>query len=317
MNYSGLGDQQGARDWLTFAYEWKFRKPEERKIEFITTMTDDAVALAGLPRGWNPGDLTQEQYVDVYSRLIAKHPRLSWLHHLRGTHHAAIKQFEKAAADYAEAVDCIEAIEPARDDLRHWEALAAVCLYNGDVSRAEATCKRAISRSWSITSTQPLLALMCCYLPSGSLEYDKFYRAVRMAYNNDRATHYISHLRLYTAYRGRGFDEVLTAMQEIGNRPEPELWLFTAMAHERLGSHVLARDALNEARNRIELQEQRSPQVVTSWADKPVHWCQCQALLREAEALIEPGKATSKGQVTGQEKAGTPSSSASAQASKS
>ncbi|MGI6420268.1 MAG: tetratricopeptide repeat protein [Thermoguttaceae bacterium] len=314
MNHSQLGDQQTARDWLTFAYEWKFKLPKEQQDPWVNKLTKQALALADLENAWTPTDLTEADYVDVYSRLVAKYPRIAWLHHFRGCHYAEMGQFEKAVADYVKADECMQTMDRSRHHALHLYALSAIYLYLGDLAKSESECKRVIARASNDPWEQRVLSEVCCYLPSGTFDYDKFYSVATIRYARTKSRHYDLGLYLLTAYRSGRYREVVANEQKPITVPA---LLSVAMAHKRLGDNRSAQEFLERARNRLATQlKTLIPQVITGYADRPTQFCWLSALLREAEALIEPGKQGTETKAIGQRKDGEFHHSASGEATK-
>jgi tetratricopeptide (TPR) repeat protein len=136
------------------------------------------------------------------------------------------------------------------------------------------------------------LAWTCSLAPGGTADPKQVVLLASTA-SNGRASYSGQRAEGAALYRAGKFQEAIerfTAALKLRKGPAPTVWLFLAMAHQRLKQPEEAKEWLEKARKRIEELRRQKP---GEGGDK-VPWKERLALTvlqREAEALVKEGKA--------------------------
>jgi WD40 repeat protein/tetratricopeptide (TPR) repeat protein len=209
--------------------------------------------------------------------------------HTRGMAYAELGQLDRAAADFTAALRRPGA--PARA----WCDLAQARLQRGDAPGYRESCAAALQqlRPADDPDLAARLAWVLSLGPGGAPDPEQ---VVRLAWPGPRqdATNFVfarsTGAALYRAGKHKEAVERLTCALKLRQQPSPSVWLFLAMAHQRLEQPEPARQWLNKARAWIEEARNRKPDDKDGLAWRNLPWTErgaLELLQAEAEKLIE------------------------------
>jgi tetratricopeptide (TPR) repeat protein len=251
------------------------------------------------------------QYVELYTRLLQRHPALGSLLARRAANHGCLDHWQQAAADYTAAARLAhqrpfdpgyqsvqitmpdpEARKLAHDQLFEWEAWGAVCLRIGDSEGYRTACREALTRlPHDLESANRMdLVVLCSLAPESGVDRAKIERIAEATLAESPPRPFYRLARGMVAYRAGHFREAAALLPEAGANPKDEVLtlLFRAMTYHRLGDADAARTALASARRAMERPLPAVGSPLLASRDPCVLRCMFQVVLREAEALIEP-----------------------------
>jgi tetratricopeptide (TPR) repeat protein len=289
-----------ALDWLTADYDaWADRhrlgKPGQRKVAATAvrswlTSEDlagvrDEQALARLPaderRAW-------QALWAMVATLAARDPAVK-LDQARA--HVARREWEKAAACYAEVVE----LEPT-DDGVIWFEFAAAQLLAGDRPGYRRTCAHMLARCQTMPQMRPYLAARACTLAPDSTDDptqparlsatelerdDERGAAPSWALTEQAALHFRAGLS------GDAVPLLERSLAADGRPGRAVLsWLWLALAHQKMGKRDEARRWLGKAANWLDQQGGRMPRESPTTGAHLHNWLEAHVLRREAQALL-------------------------------
>ena len=205
--------------------------------------------------------------------------------------YAELGQWEKAAADFAMAV------EQQKHEPTHSYRLALTFLQRGDVTAYRKLCADMIGRFDSMAKTDPThLAVWTCVLaPDAVADWDVPLQLAKVGLDDKSKSNLaLSNLGALLFRAGR-FEEALKRLTEAERTYQPEddkwssnaeNWLFLALIHQRLGHAAEAKIWHDKASQWINQETQKSNE---SASGNPLPWSQrlcLQLLSREAGELL-------------------------------
>jgi Flp pilus assembly protein TadD len=265
---------------------WPMHKTDEARVTSSSTRQSDA----------RPRAEASHEHGHVHEHESSQDvPAGNWQELLmRGDRQARAGQWSNAAADFAAALR----VHP--NDHWHWFRAATLWAWLNDRSAYRQHCDEMLRRFGETTEAHiaERTSKASLLLPGAVADITS---AVRLSDQAVMATDHQFHRYFLMArglahYRAGEFDK---ALDRAGRSitPEPAHFglavpaiLVTAMSHHRLGQTDEGRKALGQAREIMERKEfptVESGDVGNAWHD----WLICQILRREAEDLIEGGKA--------------------------
>jgi tetratricopeptide (TPR) repeat protein len=239
-----------------------------------------ARAFAGL--GW------ADKAVPVYDAALKLSPQDAQIrleaHRNRGYSYAGLRQWGKAAAEFARACE----LRP--DDSYLWRFRAVAQLAAGDVAAYEQACTAMVER---FEKTENRFAagnvLLVCVLRDGTLP--DMARLLPLTHIAGPIWHWGTWARGAALYRAGRYEQSARCFETAAKmyRPRAWDWCFLAMAHHRLGHAKEARRCLVEAArwideaDRVEVNDPTSTRATWgNWHEAVVY----PLLLQEAEALL-------------------------------
>ncbi len=270
--HAKLGQTDVARDWYVASREWLLKYDQEL-APFAPALLEEAHAALGLTSPWPPTEFTLQQYIEVYTRLIAICPQAHWLYNRRAVCFGRAGQWMRAVDDYARAITIVP------DDY-HYHDRAVLCLYLGDTSGYREMCVRRYEQDASgrAYSGSARLIRMCALAPVLPVDGDKLSASVRDTPEfNDGRQVWAQVARGMLDYRRGRYKQVLESLPQIETPFQSSLaLLFAAMAHQRIGQPDRAKQLLEKARERItqELPTYDGPDLASGFAipDRPIAW---------------------------------------------
>ncbi len=223
----------------------------------------------------------------LYSKAVDLRPDEADPLVARGDWYARRGQWEKAAADFAKAV------ELAPEDHWNWYRLAPVRLQIGDVEGYRRHCRQMLQRFGQ--TDDPKIArrtAQACQLAPDALEDPHLPAALAEFAIKEAATSSWSPVvRGEAHYRVEEFEQAAERLRQAasiekgGDYRNVMTHLFLSMAHRRLGQTEEARQSLAQARQvmEAELPKTEGGDLGGGWHD----WLMCQIIRREAEELID------------------------------
>jgi WD40 repeat protein/tetratricopeptide (TPR) repeat protein len=220
------------------------------------------------------------------SRVIEWNPTHGPSWHGRGVAYAEQGELKRAAADFAAAVQRPNVPAEA------WWDLAHARLHLGDVKGYREACSRALERFGVRFGADPVLAAnlaWVCSLAEGGTANPEQVVLLASGASNGRASYLGQRAEGAALYRAGKFKEAIerfTAALERRKKPAPTVWLFLAMAHQRLKQPEEAKPWLAKARKRIEELKRHKP----GEGENKAPWKERLALTllqREAENLLQ------------------------------
>ena len=303
MAHWQLGEKDHARKWYTPAVLWMDKR--DPKNEELRRFRAEAAALLGLPEQPPPAKRQgQAGDLEIANLMVEADPSAAWAYQHRGNAYAALRQWDKAAADYAKSIE-LQPRGPAP-----WSSRAGLHAEQAKWDSAIADLSKAIQLDPNDPNLRYLRAMVC--LSAGRAdEYRKHcaemlqrfgqadkpgearWVAWTCAVRSDAVADWTtvvalgekaakSHPRCLSCmstsgaalYRAGRFEEALARLKEaerLVTDPSQNLqwspaytWLFLAMAHHRLGHAEESRQ----------------------WLDKGVTWTD--KALREHEQGVKP-----------------------------
>jgi WD40 repeat protein/tetratricopeptide (TPR) repeat protein len=207
----------------------------------------------------------------------------------RGRAYAALRRWDRAAADYETAVDL---------DSPAWVSQEAACLYllAGRTPAYKALCRHLFlhaeqKKGPTPTSANPVFTLARVCALSSECPVDPGQVAARVEQESQTPQARPLYLLVRLHYRAGRFDQAIQdckALLQAGGVPVPQAasyWLVLAMAHQRLGQTEEAWQWLDRA-----VQWRDSPGAVPLLPLSLVDWLEFQVLDREAAALLATAK---------------------------
>jgi serine/threonine protein kinase/tetratricopeptide (TPR) repeat protein len=290
MAYWQLGQQDQARKWYAPAVLWmdKYQPDNEELRRFRV----EAATLLGLPEQAPPGEVQgQAEDLEIANLILEADPSAAWAYQIRGNAQAELGQWEKAAADYAKAVE----LKP--DQAEYWYRFALVRLGAADTKGYRDICTSILER---FGKTEDLdiaywVVWPCVLAPDAVAQPAVLVTlAEKSVAKNATNFDYLNTLGA-ALYRAGRFEESARRLGEAATAHKPESnqllvynWFFLAMAHHRLGHTEEARKWLEKT---IEWMDQAGQEQGKDVAGKvPMPWNRrltLQLLRGEAETLIQ------------------------------
>jgi WD40 repeat protein/tetratricopeptide (TPR) repeat protein len=234
-----------------------------------------------------------DKAIDDLSLVIRQNPNHGPSWHGRGLAYAEQGDLKRASSDLAAAQQRPDAPAEA------WWDLAHARLHSGDVKGYRESCSRALERFGARFGAEPGLAASlawACSLAAGATADPEQVVLLASGASNGRASYLGQRAEGAALYRAGKFKEAIerfTAALKLREQPAPTVWLFLAMAHQRLNQPEEAKKWLDKANKRIKELRQEKPaqggeKNALSWNTIP--WQERLALpllQREAERLLQ------------------------------
>jgi WD40 repeat protein/tetratricopeptide (TPR) repeat protein len=243
-----------------------------------------------------------DQAIADFSQVLKLSPDhgLSW--YGRGQAHAEKGELERAAADFAVALQRPGVPASVACDV------AQARLGANDASGYREACAEALRRFGE--TDDPVLAASlawtCSLAPGASADPKRIVGLADRALSRDASSYLHRRARGAALYREGRYAEVVEQFEralQVRQPPAPSAWLFLALAHQRLGQSRDARRWLDKARAWTEQARRQAPgkdgdEKTLSWQRLP--WSERLALTllqREAQHLLfdGPDRATTVG----------------------
>ncbi len=291
MLHHSQSDDDIASDWYSVASEWIRKKSP--KGQTIYRLRNEAADRLGLPVVWPPDSWTTLASLKAHTRLIDANPNVARLYHQRGSHHGRLGDWEKAVADYSEAM--------SRNStrFRSREAHAAVTLYAGDADQRLAAMEGllAVGRNHDNPNSTLDVVVACCLTGDAANRIPELEEMATSAVAKLKPHAFLNLARSILLYRLGRYEEALSVFPaESLSNPKDELLalIFRAMTHHQLGDAYTCRKLLERANATVASQLPNPDGPALPYQDRPVVWCMVQTVLREAETLIQtPAEAQS------------------------
>ena len=240
----------------------------------------DREALAQLPAG------EREQWQRLWAGVAAL---LSDEPLKLGRSHAALREWGPAAECYARSMQ-----QRPTDDSHAWFEYAAVLLLSGDREGYRRACAHMVERCGQAPEMRPsfLVARACTLAPDSVADAAAPERLAREELAAGHSWLLIEQAALH--YRaGRPQEAVPVLKQSLRRGPRPGqtvlIWLWLALANQRLGKAEEARRWLGQAQALLDPLGDRLPGRAEEELGLHLHnWLEAHALRREAEAVIRP-----------------------------
>jgi tetratricopeptide (TPR) repeat protein len=255
--------------------------------KYLEYEADTRLELGRLLRDIRPQAAKDEvnRAVAAWTKAIDLEPRHRSAWGQRGTAHAELGHWDKAAADFARAVE----LDADNVMLRYWLALAR--LGAGDWAGYRSSCA-ALFDHFGQTDKHGVahwVAWTAGLAPDAVKELGRPVKLAESALRSAPTNHSYGTTTGAALYRAGRFAEAVVRLNEAG-AARPTLsslaytWFFLAMTHERLGHAGEAGQWLAKA---IKCMEQETRDNNPAWNRRLT----LQLLRREAEALIKPAGA--------------------------
>jgi WD40 repeat protein/tetratricopeptide (TPR) repeat protein/tRNA A-37 threonylcarbamoyl transferase component Bud32 len=266
------------------------------------SLPKDEVWVLQFYRGQSYFGLGQmDKAVEDFSEVLKLKPENVPSRHARGMAYAEQGQLDRAAADFSAALQRPGA--PART----WRDLAQARLQRGDVRGYRESCTAALQQlgqtedpalAARLGQTEDpglaaWLAWTCSLGPDATPDPEPVVRLASMAARQD-LQNYVFHrawgAALYRAGKYKDAVDRFTIALKLRDQPAPSVWLFLAMAHQRLEHPEEAKQWLDKARTWIGDARKRkaNDKDGLSWQNLP--WTErgaLELLQAEAEKLIQ------------------------------
>jgi tetratricopeptide (TPR) repeat protein len=226
----------------------------------------------------------EEQWPNLLAhlgRLIEAEPGQWSLYVRRGDAHAGLREWQKAAADYARAIAL------GSDDPQLWMRQALAWLAAGDLGGYRKTCAAALERLGEAKDSEEMnmVAWICALGPNAVADFTRPVRLAEKAVASDPNDAGLINTLGALLYRAGRFDVAVQRLNESMALGGPEVGLydslFLAMAHERLGHAEEARQWLSKAAPLV-----RQTTLGFPWYS----WVTPRLLFQEAEALARQAR---------------------------
>ena len=216
-------------------------------------------------------------------------PDLVEAHHDLGVAYAAVGEWAKAAAYYAQAIES----QPLSDA---WFQLACARLLAGDTKGYQELCKQVLQRAGATKDPYAtyIASRLCMLRRQEAIEPAQLVRWAEQALASDPKAVWLLHALGAAHYRAGELDKALRRCRE-SLEADPKWggavlnWLVLAMTHQRLGHAEKARQWLNKAAQwRDKAPRGTDKSVVVSPANLHLSdWLEFNVLYREAHALLK------------------------------
>ena len=302
MAHWQLGDKSRAREWYTPASLWMhqqestddpvWRTWEPHQRDELRELHAEAAAL-GLPDPSQAQKQAAPDDVRIYSLVLELNPRASSAYAQRGAAYAAMKQWDKAAADFVRAIE-LNAAASAHSHYQH----ALVRLAANDLAVYRKACADMLVRFGQSPhlDTGSWTTWTCVLVPDAVADWKVPLQLAEKGVT-DKPTNYGA-LNNHGAvlYRAGQYEEALKRLTEAEAAYQPGdmrryaiayNWLFLAMAQQRLGCVEEAKKWLDKAVQWIDQEKQKKPKE--PGAANRLPWDRrltLQLLRREVEALL-------------------------------
>jgi tetratricopeptide (TPR) repeat protein len=260
-------------------------QPDQAMADCITAMRLDP-KLVKLFVQWAVPWINNGYYqyaVVSCTAVLQVNGRSAEAYHVRSHAHAMLRQWDRAADDYARAMELLPRGSYPKNNVPFMEGCRLVG--KGDQEGYRQHCARLFadrSDAGQPSSTY-LLARLCVLAPDSGIDPAEAIRLCEQVAQKERTPWYLHTLGL-AHYRAGQYDRAISRLQEsaVNWRAASVSWLVLAMAHHRLGQTTLARRWLDQA-VRQPVPYVASPDAV-SWPGSEA--MAYQLLRREAEALV-------------------------------
>jgi eukaryotic-like serine/threonine-protein kinase len=283
MVYHKAGEGELARDWYAAAAQWVSKTKDRTPL--VVHLRQQAAALLALPAQWPPSDWAAKNWVEVYNRLVARHPNVARLRVCRGSQLGSIGRWEEAAAEYRKGIE----LDPMR--WQCWEALGAVALGTKELEDPSALCRDMIDKfgsHWS-SGVRMDMVVMCSLAARAKLDREQVARLADGVIPANPRNGFFPLGRGMAAYRCGRYEDAIGILPESGfTSPKDYLLalIFRAMTRHKLGDAYTARKLLAQARQEVQKQVPGPDRSPLPSQDGSVMWCMVHTALREAESLI-------------------------------
>jgi tetratricopeptide (TPR) repeat protein len=229
-----------------------------------------------------------EKALADYTEAIKRKEDDAWLWAERGLFYGRLGQWKKAAADHTQAVG----LRP--DDLELWCQHAGVLLLAGDTDGYRQACAHVLGRFGRTKEPRKayLVARSCALAPAAVPDPQRPVRLAAGAVSADRKAGRYLHTLGLAHYRAGEFDAAVRRLQE-SEKVDPRWdgrvvnWLGLALAHHHLGHAEEARRWLDKAVTWIDKHTRPAPEGgAVPLPLHPHNWLPCLILRGEAEALL-------------------------------
>jgi tetratricopeptide (TPR) repeat protein len=285
MSHWQLGEKEQARKWYTPAVLWMDK--HHPKNEELLRFRAEAAALLGL--GDQP---RQADDLEIASLLIEADPSAAWAYQYRGNAYADLSRWDKAAADFAKAIDL------KGDNPLHRYLHAVLLLGAADTEGYRSACLSMLEQFGKTPDPSIAYWVAWTFVLAADAAGDPAVTvqlAEKAVASAPKDYHYLNTLGA-ALYRAGRYEEAVRRLGEAATaykrdfgfrQPLVYNWFFLAMAHHRLGQAEEARKRLDQAVKWVEQagEEKGKDAAITL----PMPWNRrltLQLLRREAETLI-------------------------------
>jgi WD40 repeat protein/Flp pilus assembly protein TadD len=218
------------------------------------------------------------------NQLMEASPAEGWMYDHRGHAHANLGQWNRAADDYAKAVELM----PNTCQIREFYSL--ILLRNGDIEGCRKACAAMFERFGQTKNFEEacMVARVCSRLPKLDVDPAQIVQLAKMAVDKRPDDGWRLYVLGAAHYRAGQFKEAVDRLHESEKSPS---WLgnflnwpLLAMAYHHMGEIEKSREWLDKLNRDVPRGIENNPDMV--WWD----WQEFQLLRREAEALVKETK---------------------------
>jgi tetratricopeptide (TPR) repeat protein len=236
------------------------------------------------------------QQPEVFDRLVAQRPGDTRLWYARGRVFASGRDWERAAADYTEAIGRLDEKAPPIARASRRLELSAIRLLAGDEAACRELCAAVVAEQAAFNEpfTAQMASRTCTLMRDAVDDASIAVRLAQLAVDADPSVAWYQWALGAALYRA-GEDERAVQVLETSLDVHPawvgrgQNYIVLAMACQRLGRHDAARDWLAQAKSWLDETNQRKDanQYGFATSDYLSDWLAALVLLPEAERVID------------------------------